>query len=180
LLPFFFLVSIAVLLTSGWPIFFFQKRTGLGKKPFVMIKFRTMVKDAKLKKKPLFKLNEAPWPMFKLRNDPRYTKVGKFLSQAGFDEIPQLFNILLGHMSFVGPRPLPIEEASKLPSSWNFRYLVRPGMTSRWVVSSNRYSSLAGWQKLEKNDLFTSSIIKDLKILFSTFRFVLPNFFKKK
>jgi lipopolysaccharide/colanic/teichoic acid biosynthesis glycosyltransferase len=174
--PLFLLVSAAVFLSSGWPIFFFQKRMGIQKKHFLLIKFRTMLPNAEKKRSSLLKKNEAPWPMFKLQRDPRYTKIGKFLSRTGIDELPQLINILKGEMSVVGPRPLPIYEAEKLPTSWNFRYQVKPGIISEWVVSSSRYVSLAAWKKLELKTLQQGSWEYDFDLMLRTAAYLLRLF----
>jgi lipopolysaccharide/colanic/teichoic acid biosynthesis glycosyltransferase len=115
-LPFFILISGLIFITGGWPVLFFQKRMGRHKKVFTLIKFRTMDHDAEKKRNKLLKLNTAPLPMFKIEHDPRFTTIGRLLSKTGLDELPQLWNILSGEMSFVGPRPLPLYEAKKLPS----------------------------------------------------------------
>ena len=107
-----------------------------------------MKNEADLHKKNLSKLNEAPFPMFKIAKDPRYVGIGRLLSRSGLDELPQLINILRGEMSFIGPRPLPLAEAAELSTAWNFRYRVRPGILSEWAVSEKRHTSLAHWRNL--------------------------------
>jgi Sugar transferases involved in lipopolysaccharide synthesis len=115
--PIFFIIYVLIKVTSKGPGFYQQWRTGKNKKPFKIIKFRTMVEDAdKIKQKCKF-LNKADGPVFKVYEDPRFTNIGKFLSHVGLDELPQLINILKGEMDFVGPRPFPIEEAEKIPQN---------------------------------------------------------------
>jgi lipopolysaccharide/colanic/teichoic acid biosynthesis glycosyltransferase len=176
-LPFLLIIAAAVLFFSGPPIFFGQKRTGKGKKPFIMWKFRTMKLGADKEQKRYWRCNEAPAPMFKMLNDPRYTKIGKFLSATGIDELPQLWNILRGEMSMVGPRPLPLKESEKLEKmepkkspqknmcAWDFRYEVLPGVISEWAVNSKRFQSLAKWQTLEKDTLKNGGLTYDLGLI---------------
>lgn len=153
LLPIFLLITLANLISIGRPIFFLQKRVGKNKKTFLMIKFRTMKKNAHILQKKYLHLNQAPTPMFKIYNDPRFVGIGKFLSKTGLDELPQLINIIKNEMSFVGPRPLPTSEAKKLGQGWEFRYQVKPGIFSYWAAAANRNQSLKIWQKLEKETL---------------------------
>jgi lipopolysaccharide/colanic/teichoic acid biosynthesis glycosyltransferase len=177
--PLLILVSIAIFVTAGWPIFFFQKRVGQHKKVFSIIKFRTMKIGSESKRRILLKKNEAPWPMFKLQNDPRYTKIGRFLSRTGVDELPQLINILKGEMSLVGPRPLPVYEAKKLPENWNFRYKVKPGIISEWVLNKKRYHSLTIWKKLEERTIVNGGVSYDIKLGFRTLNYLFPFFVKR-
>lgn len=172
LLPVFCGIVLCILATAGHPVFFLQERIGHNKKPFKMLKFRTMHVNADKLKKKLMKKNEAPWPMFKMRQDPRFTKVGWFLSRTGLDEIPQFFHVLAGTMSIIGPRPLPTSEASQLPSSWNFRYKVKPGILSEWAVSPDRYKSLNRWRTLEKMTVQNGSIKNDLRLILSSFSYL--------
>ncbi len=172
-LPIFAVISLWIFLDDGGPIFFHQKRMGHQKKPFVLWKFRTMKHGADGTKKKLLAANEAPSPMFKIGNDPRYTRVGKFLSRVGFDELPQLWNILKGEMSLVGPRPLPIEEAQTLPKTWDFRYIVKPGIISEWAISPLRYQSLKKWSYLEKDTLRQGSWRYDLELFWRTIQYIL-------
>lgn len=172
LIPFFLIISLAILLVDGSPIFFFQKRMGRNKKPFTMIKFRTMRHDAEKLKKGLLNKNEAPSPMFKMKNDPRFTKIGKILSTTGLDELPQLLHIIKGTMSLVGPRPLPVSEAKKLPSSWDFRYEVKPGLISEWALSGKRYASLNDWKMLEKETLKKDSLGYEVSLIYKTSKMI--------
>lgn len=162
-----------VLVTTGSPVLFWQERMGHKKKPFQMLKFRTMHPDAEKQKKKLEKHNEAPWPMFKMKHDPRFTRVGRYLSHLGLDELPQFFQILTGKMSFVGPRPLPLSEAMKLPKNWDFRYQVKPGILSEWALAPDRYKSLNRWRELELATLKNGSLKTDLQLILRSIFFML-------
>ncbi len=178
--PLLFLVGIIVLLTAGWPIFFIQPRLGKAKQTFLIYKFRTMYNGAQ-KDQPQFKaLNQAPSPMFKATNDPRFVGIGKLLSRSGLDELPQFINILKGEMSFVGPRPLPVLEAKKLDSSWNFRYQVRPGIFSYWSLASNRYKDLQTWKYLDKKTLAINSLTSEIKVIASVVIRLIFSFFNHR
>lgn len=134
LLPFFAILYIVVKLNSKGPFIFKQERAGKDKKPFTLYKIRTMTEGAEESKNNYKHLNETDGPVFKIREDPRYTKLGKFLAHSGLDELPQLVNIIKGEMSFVGPRPLPVDEAARVPGKYERRFSVLPGITSLWVV----------------------------------------------
>lgn len=152
--PIILIISLVILTTTGFPIIFKQKRTGQNEKTFTIFKFRTMKKNASLIKHKYLKMNEAPKPMFKIHNDPRFVGIGQFLSKSGFDELPQLLNIIKGEMSFVGPRPLPVKEAAALSKSWKFfREKVKPGVFSEWTLAEERHSSLKKWRILEEETL---------------------------
>jgi lipopolysaccharide/colanic/teichoic acid biosynthesis glycosyltransferase len=148
--PVYFLIFLYQILSIGLPIIYKQKRAGLNSKPFIMYKFRTMTNNAHNNRSKYLKLNQAPYPMFKIFNDPRFVGAGQFLSRSGLDELPQLFNILKGEMSFVGPRPLPVNEARELSSAWNFRYKIKPGIFSFWTLGESRHDNLSSWKELEK------------------------------
>ena len=113
-------------------------------------------------------LNEADGSVFKIRNDPRFTKVGKFLAKTGLDELPQFINVLKGDMSLVGPRPLPVNEAKKLTKKQKARTLVRPGITSSWVVEGTHVLSFEKWMQLDREYIRRASIGKDIEILLKT------------
>jgi lipopolysaccharide/colanic/teichoic acid biosynthesis glycosyltransferase len=161
-------ISLFVFITAGWPIFFVQKRTGKGGKPFSMYKFRTMYRNAHRQQKKLIKLNQAPGPMFKIFEDPRFVGIGRFLSGSGLDELPQIFNILKGEMSFVGPRPLPVNEAKQLSAAWEFRTAVKPGIFSEWTLAENRHNSLTDWKELDRLTVSNGGMQYDLKIIIVT------------
>lgn len=163
--PFLFIIGALVLATAGWPILFVQKRLGKGKAPFHLYKFRTMANGAEKAEARLRAQNQAPFPMFKIFDDPRYVGVGKYLSRYGLDELPQLINILKGEMSVVGPRPLPVYQAKKLDGSWDFRYKVKPGIFSEWSLSPQRHTTLERWKRLEKETLTKSGLSYELSVI---------------
>ena len=134
-----------------------------------MFKFRTMATDAVVQQDALEALNEANGPVFKIKNDPRVTSVGKWLRKTSLDELPQLFNVLLGELSLVGPRPLPMRDFQKFEQVWfNRRFSVKPGITCIWQISGRSETSFDEWilQDLEYIDKW--SLTLDLKILFKT------------
>src|SRR5207237_294531 len=134
--PLFALVAIAIKLDSRGPIFFVQERVGFSKRRFRMIKFRTMTSDAEDRMKEIEHLNEKSGPIFKIRNDPRITRVGRWLRKTSIDELPQLVNVLLADMSIVGPRPLSVRDATRMEEVWQKRrFSVKPGLTCLWQVS---------------------------------------------
>ncbi len=155
---------------------FVQERVGKNGKHFKMYKFRTMVSDAEERLASLQAMNEADGPVFKIENDPRITKIGKLLRSSNFDELPQLFNILLGHMSFVGPRPaLPREVVHYRPED-KLRLLVIPGLTCYWQVTGNRNAvSFDEWMEMDRLYIMERNVWIDIKLIFKTFLF----FFKK-
>lgn len=157
----------------GEPLIFRQKRVGRNGKIFTMYKLRSMYKNAEKTREKHEGLNEAPWPMFKISDDPRFVKkgslaVGQFLSRSGLDELPQFWNVLRGEMSLVGPRPLPVEEAQQLekqdPIWWRWRHGVNPGIFSLWALDNQHNKSLAHWKKLEKRGL-TLTIPQQLNLI---------------
>ena len=110
-----------------------------------------MVENAEALQKDLLRLNEMDGPVFKIRNDPRLTKFGKLLYQTGLDELPQLINVIKGEMSLVGPRPLPVYEARLLTKEQNLRLLVKPGITSLWIVNGYHKHTFNNWMKMDKD-----------------------------
>jgi lipopolysaccharide/colanic/teichoic acid biosynthesis glycosyltransferase len=160
---------LGVWFTVGRPVIFAQKRLGLGGEPFFLYKFRTMKLGAEKLQAKLLAQNEAPAPMFKLHHDPRFIGIGRWLSNIGLDELPQLWNILRGEMSLIGPRPLPVTEAAQLikkDSSWKFREAVRPGLLSEWSLDANRHRSLAHWKKLDLLTIQNGGLGYELKLVF--------------
>lgn len=155
--------------TSPGPFIFRQRRVGKNKKPFTIYKIRTMVENAEYLKTKYLKLNEADGPVFKIRDDPRYTKVGKLISRFAIDEIPQFVNVIKGDMGLVGPRPLPIDEAAKIPERYKLRFSVLPGMTSLWVVKGGHTLSFEEWMEFDLNYVKIRSAKTDLTILLKTF-----------
>ena len=161
-------IAIVSFFFCGLPIFFTQKRVGKNGSIFKMYKFRTMIKDAEKLQSKYKKLNEADGPVFKIRDDPRYTKFGKILSRTGLDELPQILNVLKGEMCLVGPRPLPVYEAKKLTKTQNIRLLVKPGITSSWIVNGHHKHAFSDWMKLDKEYVQNANLLTDLKILYKT------------
>lgn len=147
--PLFLILFFLVKLTSKGPFLFKQKRMGKDKKPFFIYKIRTMVVDAENQKSKIQNQNEADGPVFKIHNDPRYTKIGTWLAHTGLDELSQLINIMRGEMSFIGPRPLPVEEAIKVPKKYERRFSILPGLSSLWVIKGTDHSSFKKWMKLD-------------------------------
>ena len=128
--PLLLMVAILIKLDSPGPVFFSQERVGLNRRRFKLIKFRTMVDGADRQQQLLEYLNEADGPVFKIKDDPRITRVGKYLRRFSIDELPQLFNVLKGEMSLVGPRPLPVRDVERIAVQWHKRRLsMKPGVT---------------------------------------------------
>ena len=147
--PIFILIGLLILLFGGgWPVVFQQERVGKDGRVFKIWKFRTMVKGAeKLKEKYQF-LNEASGPVFKIRDDPRFTKIGKFLAHSGLDELLQLVNVLKGEMAFIGPRPLPVGEDRRIPKKYRkTRHSVLPGIISPWIFIGYHKISFTKWME---------------------------------
>lgn len=167
--PLFLLIGFAILADSKRPVIFKQKRTGKDGKVFLMHKFRTMKKNAEELKSNYLKFNEADGPVFKIRDDPRFTKVGKLLAKTGLDELPQFINVLKGEMSIVGPRPLPVNEAKRISTTMrNIRESVLPGITSEWVISGSHKLSFPDWMQLDKDYALKMSLSYDVSVLWKT------------
>jgi exopolysaccharide biosynthesis polyprenyl glycosylphosphotransferase len=169
------LIAVAIKLTSPGPVLFRQQRSGLNGSPFTIYKFRTMVTNAEQFKQELEAMNEMNGPVFKVTNDPRVTPIGKFLRKYSLDELPQLFNVLCGAMSLVGPRPLPVDEVRRFDNLAHRRRLsVKPGLTCLWQISGrNQISDFKEWVRLDLEYIDNWSIGLDLKILLLTFPVVL-------
>ncbi len=160
-------------MTSGLPIFFIEDRVGLNGKNFRLFKFRTMVKNAPRLKSKVKYLNEADGPVFKIHHDPRFTKIGRYLSHTGLDELPQLFNVLKGEMALIGPRPLPIAESSKL-KSWQLKRLqIKPGIISPWIVSGYHNQSFSKWMKSDIKYVQNKNFFIDVVVLIQSIVFVI-------
>lgn len=168
-IPLWPILYILVKLDSPGPFIFKQKRMGKGFKVFTIFKIRTMVKNAESLKAKYRHLNEEQEPVFKIKNDPRYTKMGKFLSLVALDELPQLINVINGEMSLVGPRPLPVDEAAKIPKIYRARFSVLPGMTSSWIIKGGHNLKFKCWMELDLEYVKKQSLALDLYILFLTF-----------
>ncbi len=166
--PVMVLTALAIKFDSKGPVFFKQIRSGLNGRPFKFYKFRTMCQDADKKKDELAALNEMSGPVFKVRNDPRVTRVGRFLRKTSLDELPQFINVLRGEMSLVGPRPpLPKEVAEYQP--WQHRKLsVKPGVTCTWQVGGRNNIDFDDWMRLDLEYIDNWSLWEDTKIIAKT------------
>ena len=167
--PILLIVAIAIKLESKGPIIFSQKRIGLKGKEFKMYKLRSMVEDAEKLKKDLMKSNEMSGPMFKMKDDPRVTRVGKFIRRTSIDELPQLVNVLKGDMSLVGPRPSLPKEVKKFKPWMKKRLEVKPGLTCFWQVSGRNNIDFEDWMKLDIKYVEERSFLVDIKLIFKTF-----------
>jgi exopolysaccharide biosynthesis polyprenyl glycosylphosphotransferase len=166
-------IAGAIKVTSRGPVFYRDKRIGLGEQAFGMMKFRTMYADAAARQGALEESNEASGPLFKIKNDPRVTPVGRFLRRFSLDEMPQVLNVLWGDMSLVGPRPLPIRDYEQLEPWHRKRYAVLPGMTGLWQVSGRIDLSFDDLVRLDFYYLENWSIWLDISILAKTLPAVL-------
>lgn len=164
------LIAIAIKLTSSGPVFFKQQRSGQNGRPFTLYKFRTMVTNAEQSKHELAAMNEMSGPVFKITNDPRVTPLGKFLRKYSLDELPQLWNVFLGDMSLVGPRPLPVDEVKRFSDLAHRRRLsVKPGLTCLWQIGGrNQIFDFKDWVRLDLEYIDNWSLWLDLKILLLT------------
>ncbi len=167
--PLFAVVALAIKLSSPGPIFFVQQRFGLNKRRFGMIKFRSMVIDAEARQAALEHLNETSGPIFKMRRDPRVTRVGAFLRSTSLDELPQLINVVKGEMSLVGPRPLPTRDVERFSEPWLMRrFSVKPGITGLWQVSGRSNTDFDSAIQLDLRYIDRWSPLLDLRILIQT------------
>lgn len=166
--PILIIVGILIKLESKGAIIFAQKRIGLNGKEFKMYKMRSMVANAEEIKDKLSAENEMSGPMFKMKNDPRITRVGKFIRKTSIDELPQLFNVLKGDMSLVGPRPSLPKEVEEF-ESWMLKRLdVKPGLTCYWQVSGRNNIDFEDWMKLDIKYVEEQSFWIDIKLIFKT------------
>jgi exopolysaccharide biosynthesis polyprenyl glycosylphosphotransferase len=166
--PFFVVTALVVKATSAGPVFFRQVRTGRNEQPFSMMKFRTMYEDAESRRHELEHLNEVDGPLFKVQNDPRVTRVGRFLRRTSLDEFPQLINVWKGDMSLVGPRPFIVSEAMKIEGWARKRFEARPGMTGLWQVSGRNELSHLELCRLDYLYVASWSFWWDMQILWQT------------
>ncbi|MDB1941595.1 sugar transferase [Clostridium tertium] len=166
--PILLIVAILIKLESKGPAIFSQSRIGLNGKEFKMYKFRSMVQNAEELKEKLAKQNEMSGPMFKMKNDPRVTKVGKFIRKTSIDELPQLLNILKGDMTLVGPRPSLPREVEKFESWMLKRLEVKPGLTCYWQVSGRNNIDFYEWMKLDLKYVNDMGFWLDIKLIFKT------------
>ena len=167
-------VAVAVKLTSPGPVMFVQERMGLFKRKIRVLKFRTMAENAESLQAQLEDQNEVAGPVFKITDDPRITRFGAFLRRSSLDELPQLFNVMWGDMSLVGPRPLPLRDYAGFDQDWHRRrFSVRPGITCLWQVSGRSAIPFERWMELDMEYINNWSLWLDLKILLKTLPAVL-------
>jgi lipopolysaccharide/colanic/teichoic acid biosynthesis glycosyltransferase len=171
--PVMILSALAIKGTSHGPVIFKQRRAGLGGRPFWIYKFRTMTIDAEAKKAALRSISEQDGPAFKLSNDPRVTGIGKFLRETSLDELPQLWNVIKGDMSLVGPRPLPMDESAECEQWQRSRLDVTPGLTCIWQVKGRSRVTFDQWMRMDVNYIRRRNFFHDIKILTQTIPAVL-------
>jgi exopolysaccharide biosynthesis polyprenyl glycosylphosphotransferase len=172
--PLLLTVAVAIKLTSPGPVLFLQERIGVNKRRFKIRKFRTMIPDAERLLAQIESKNEVSGPVFKIRNDPRITNIGKLLRRSSIDELPQLFNVLQGDMSLVGPRPLPVRDYEGFSEDWQRRrFSVKPGITCLWQVNGRSNVSFDQWMLLDLKYLDEWSLWLDIRILAKTLPVVL-------
>ena len=166
--PLILIVSMLIKLESKGEVIFKQKRVGLNGKEFYMYKFRSMVINAEELKEQLESQNEMSGPMFKIKDDPRITKVGKFIRKTSIDELPQLINVIKGDMSLVGPRPSLPKEVEKFEQWMMERLEVKPGLTCIWQISGRNNIDFEDWMKLDIKYVRERSLALDFKLIFKT------------
>jgi exopolysaccharide biosynthesis polyprenyl glycosylphosphotransferase len=164
------IVALVIRVSSSGPVIFRQRRAGRFGKPFVMYKFRSMTDDAEMRRAELEPFNQMSGPVFKVESDPRITPFGRWLRRTSFDELPQLWNVLMGGMSLVGPRPLPLYEVEKFENTAQRRRLsVKPGLTCLWQISGrNQVRDFRDWVRLDLDYIDRWSLALDFKILLRT------------
>jgi exopolysaccharide biosynthesis polyprenyl glycosylphosphotransferase len=167
--PIFLATIIAIKLESKGPAFFGQDRCGKDGSVFKMLKFRSMVVDAEERLKELKDKNEMTGPVFKIKEDPRITKVGKFIRKTSIDELPQLVNVLMGDMSLVGPRPPIVREVMQYTLYQKQRLLVKPGLTCYWQVGGRNNIDFDDWVELDLRYIRERNLLVDIKLIFKTF-----------
>jgi exopolysaccharide biosynthesis polyprenyl glycosylphosphotransferase len=174
LAPLFAVVILLIRLDSPGPVFFSQERIGFNKRRFRMLKFRTMVDGSDQQQHMIEHLNEVQGPVFKIKNDPRITRIGKLLRRFSIDELPQLINVLKGDMSLVGPRPLPIRDVERIDiSAHKRRFSIKPGITCLWQVNGRSNIDFEHWVRLDLEYIDKWSLGLDLVILLKTIPAVL-------
>jgi len=169
LVPLFIIIGILIKIDSRGPIFFVQERVGYNKRRFEFYKFRTMTSDAEERQAEVEHLNELSGPVFKIKDDPRITKIGKVLRKTSMDEMPQFFNVLKGDMSLVGPRPLPLRDYKHFEENWQKRrFSIRPGLTCLWQIQGRSELSFEKGIEFDMEYIDHWSLLLDLKILVKT------------
>jgi exopolysaccharide biosynthesis polyprenyl glycosylphosphotransferase len=172
--PFLLVIALIIASTSNGPVIFKQARVGLRGRQFYIYKFRTMVQDAEALKSQLESMNESDGPTFKIKNDPRITTIGRLLRKTNLDEIPQLFNVIQGEMSIIGPRP-PLPKEVEQYQTWQLKRLaVKPGLTCTWQIAPNRNEvKFEKWMQMDIQYIDNWSLLGDAQLLFRTFRTVI-------
>lgn len=169
ILPVMALIALLIKLDSTGPVFFLQDRVGLNKRKFRIYKFRTMREGSEGLQASLESMNEADGPVFKIVNDPRVTRVGHFLRKTSLDELPQIFNVIRGEMSLVGPRPLPVRDVDLFDQGiQRKRFSVKPGITGLWQISGRSSLPFVKWMELDLGYIENWTVTLDLKILLKT------------
>ena len=171
--PLLLVITLCVLVTMGRPVFFGQLRGGLFGRPFRMLKFRSMQRGAEDQRSDLASSNEMSGPVFKIKDDPRVTSLGRVLRRTSLDELPQLFNVLTGSMSLVGPRPLPVDEQAQIQGWQRRRLAMKPGITCLWQVGGRNNVAFVDWMMLDLKYIDEWSLWLDLQILLRTIPVVL-------
>jgi exopolysaccharide biosynthesis polyprenyl glycosylphosphotransferase len=174
LAPFLLVVAVLVKLTSPGPVLFNQTRIGLNKRQFRIYKFRTMIVEAEKMQNELLSRNEMAGPVFKITDDPRVTPLGKMLRKSSIDELPQLFNVLKGDMSLVGPRAMSLRDYRLFDQDWHRRrFSVKPGITCTWQINGRNSVPFEKWMELDMQYIDKWSLWLDFKILARTLPAVL-------
>jgi len=173
LAPVLVLIWLLIRVLDGKPVVFSQVRVGLHGRRFKMLKFRTMVTNAEALKAQLEARNEVDGPAFKVTRDPRITRLGAFLRKTSLDELPQLFNVVEGSMSLVGPRPLPESEQQRIHGAQRRRLAMKPGITGLWQVSGRSDVKFAEWMRMDQQYVDEWSLGLDLRLLLATIPAVL-------
>ncbi len=171
--PIFLASALAIKMTSKGPVIFKQQRVGLNSRKFILYKFRTMYSGADAIRAEMEAKNELDGPAFKMKKDPRVTPIGRFLRKLSIDELPQLYNVLAGHMSLIGPRALPTYEVEAIELWQRRRFSMRPGLTCLWQVNGRNNVDFHTWMKLDLEYLDNWSLWLDIKILAKTIPMVL-------
>ncbi len=166
--PIFLVIAILIKLDSRGAVFYTQERTGVNGRTFTMVKFRSMFPNAENLRREMADMNEMTGPVFKIRQDPRVTRVGRFIRKTSLDELPQLFNVLKRDMSLIGPRPLPVYEAGRISGTARRRLSMKPGMTGSWQVNGRSDVDFKDWMKLDLAYIDGWSLWLDARILVKT------------
>ena len=171
--PLLLTIALVIRLTSPGPVLFAQERVGMNKRLFKLYKFRSMYVDAEQRRHELEHLNEMDGPVFKIKNDPRVTPIGRFIRKTSIDELPQLLNVLRGQMSLVGPRPPLLTEVDRYDWLYRRRLSIKPGITCLWQISGRNEITFKQWMEMDKAYIDNWSLWLDLKILAKTIPAVL-------